>query len=300
MNKSYLKVIARLDKALLASRKGSNGAQRHQSQVPVLSLWETLSPTKLLQILESLYGGKAASTWNVAVSAVHKYSEELLAKGVRDTPLLPKDTKLKKVPKRLPKPVDEEEVSRLLSAVDDPQDMVLLEILVSSGLRASEAGSLRFGDIDSDGFVTVIGKGDKERRTFLTREAMVRLKRWTIEAHLGEKLPSDSISLDLKYWGWVLENPKKGIFTGADGRAVIDHANPADWVYGRVTKYTDASPHRFRHFWVTDLLNNGADIQAVMAAAGHESVSTTMGYKKVLSREITNLRSKHSREQGVL
>lgn len=246
-------------------------------------------------MVHDLYGDKAPSTWNVVIAALKAYSEELIDAGVRTKPLLPENVKFRKVPKRLPKPVPEEEVSRILEEVDDEQDLLLLEVLVASGMRASEAGSIKFGDISPEGIVTVIGKGDKERRTFLTQSAFTKLKAWAFAKHIESTSTSE-----IAYWQFVENNPERGVFLGADGREVIHHANPADWVYSRVKKYTEASPHRFRHFWVTDLLNNGANLMAVMDAAGHESVATTRTYKKVLNREMAALRSKHSREQGTL
>lgn len=217
---------------------------------------------------------------------------------MRTTPVAHPTLRFRKVPKRLPRPVPEPEVADILSKVTDTQDRLLFEVLAGSGLRRSEAALLKFSDVDADGILQVVGKGNKQRQTFLTQPAFKELKNWAFEGHM--KRPQDGLSparQEQLYWEFVHANPDKGVFLGTR-EEVKDLTHPGEWVYSRVKKYTDAHPHQFRHFWVTDLLNNGADMMAVMDAAGHESISTTRGYKKVLSRETTALRSRHSRQQG--
>ena len=221
------------------------------------------------------------------------FEEQLKISGIRTKTLVPEHLKFRKVPKRLAKPVPEAEVTRLLSVVTTPQDKLLFEVLLGSGLRAGEVGNIKLSDLDSYGVLTVIGKGDKERNTFIPNAGVVAWVQWIRIEHM--KKPYASIA---EYTQYIQDNPDKGLFVSTDGEYVRNLSRPADWVYKRVKTYTKYSPHQFRHFWVTDLLNNGADIMAVMNAAGHESISTTRGYLKVLKRTTTALRSKHSREQG--
>ncbi len=252
--------------------------------------------------MEDLWGNKAPSTWNIAVAAMTDWSKQLIRDGKRTIPLLPDHVGFKKIPSRLPKPVPEEEISQLLRDVTDLQDILLFEILSGSGLRASEVANLRFSNINTQGIIQVIGKGDKERQTFMTDAAMDALKAWTVFGpHMGyEPGTLNLMEREQMYWTFALGNPHTGIFLNSKDKPVIDMDSPYHWVYYRVTKYTKRSPHTFRHFWVTDLLNNGADLMAVMDAAGHESIKTTRIYKKVLNRETTSLRNKHSRQQGRL
>lgn len=261
--------------------------------------WKTVSAKQIGKMLQDQWGDSAASTWNLCIAAIVMHEKHLKLSGKRTVPLLPIGFGYKKVPKRLPKPVPEQVIKQILEDVTDPQDKLLLETLAASGLRATEVATLTFKQIDTLGIVTVIGKGDKERQTFLTQEAQLALHAWT---HIGHMLKQKQASKDvmlLNYLTYTKDNPDKGIFI-APTKPVRELTVPSNWVYYQVKKYTEYSPHQFRHFWVTDLLNNGADLMAVMDAAGHESISTTRGYKKILTRQMTALRSMHSREQGRL
>lgn len=247
--------------------------------------------------MEKLWGKSAPSTWNVAIAAMQYRGTELIEHGKRKTPLLPAWIKRKKVASRLPKPVPEAEVTRVLNTVTDPQDKALLEILAASGLRATELGTLTFGQIDDDGIITVIGKGNKERKTFMTTEALDALNKWVAVGHLLSRIKLGKVQPS-RATQYMRDNcPDVGLWRG-QYHYVKDLQVPSNWVYYHVKKHTDHPPHEFRHFWVTDLMNNGADIMAVMDAAGHSSIKTTRGYTKVLKRQVTSLRSMHSREQG--
>jgi len=158
--------------------------------------------------------------------------------------------------------------------------------------------NLSFGEIDPQGIVQIVGKGDKERQTFLTDTAMEALKDWTVYGHMGLTPTLDPKLRDIEYLRYSMTYPIRGIFLNSEGKEVKYMPRPSTWVAYRVRKYSNYSPHQFRHYWVTDLLNNGGDLMAVMDAAGHESIKTTRGYKKVLNRETISLRSKHSRQQG--
>lgn len=243
------------------------------------------------------WGNSAASTFNVAVAAARSF-ERFLSDAGQTVEVLPKSIRYRKVPKRLPKPVPEAEVTRVLDSITDPQDLALLEILVGSGIRRAEAGTLRLGNIHLGGALQIIGKGDKERRTFLTQPAMDAVRYWTLKQHTdGDPDKMDPTAMEALFWSTIQKHPDVGLFVGRD-KPVLEHTDPGRWVHYRVSQYTDCHPHQFRHFWVTDLLNNEADLMAVMDAAGHESITTTRGYKQVLARTTASLRAKHSREQG--
>lgn len=260
--------------------------------------WEDVKAEDVGKCVNLLWDTSAASTWNVAVCALHSYEEELKDRGRRTLALLPATFKFKRVPKRLPKPVSEAEVTRLLDTVIDPQDLLLFEVLAGTGLRASEVAALTFGNIDIQGIVQVIGKGDKERQTFMTSTGMEALYAWILKGHIVSPVSGSDSYRNSICAQFMSHNMNMGIFKARD-QDVKEMSRPEAWVYYRVKKYTkEASPHMFRHFWVTDLLANGADMMAVMDAAGHESIATTRGYKKVLTRETIALRSMHSREQG--
>ena len=276
----------------------NGGAAPLQPVTPHID-WSKVKSSEVEKVVKKLWGNAAPSTWNVALAAITKLSDDLIEQRKRKKPLIEK-LAYRKVPNRLPRPVAEKEVSEIFRKVTDPQDKLLFEILVGSGLRATEAATLCFGQIDTSGILKLVGKGNKERQTFVTHAGMRALKEWTVYGpHMGYTTKLSDKELDEAYWTFAFGNPDRGIFLGSRF-PVIDMARPSNWVLYRVKRYTDSMPHEFRHFWVTDLLNNGADMLAVMDAAGHENIKTTKGYKKVLSRETNALRAKHSREQGLI
>ncbi|MFM1937373.1 MAG: site-specific tyrosine recombinase XerD [Actinomycetota bacterium] len=189
---------------------------------------------------------------------------------------LVKDYLPPKIPKRLPKALTIDEVSRLINSCDDSiigiRNRAILEVLYATGARVSEVVSLNVGDISKseDAVVTVKvkGKGGKERLVplgsyaqkaldqYLVRARPVLLKKKTVSAlfineSLGTRLSRQS--------GW---------------QVVKDSADRAK--IGR-----EVSPHSLRHSFATHLLDGGADIRVVQELLGHSSVTTTQIYTLV-------------------
>ena len=181
-----------------------------------------------------------------------------------------------KIPKRLPKALTIDEVSRLIDSCDDSiigiRNRALLELLYATGTRVSEAVALNVGDIsmseDSVVTVKVKGKGGKERLVplgsyaqkaldqYLVRSRPVLLKKPNVAAFflnesLGTRLSRQS--------GW---------------QVVKDSAE-------RAKVASEVSPHSLRHSFATHLLDGGADIRVVQELLGHSSVTTTQIYTLV-------------------
>lgn len=181
-----------------------------------------------------------------------------------------------KIPKRLPKALTIEEVSRLINACDESitgiRNRALLELLYATGARVSEVVSLNVTDIsrseDSVVTVKVKGKGGKERFVpvgsyaqnaldqYLVRSRPILLKKSNVSAlflneSLGTRLSRQS--------GW---------------QVVKDSAE-------RAKIASEVSPHSLRHSFATHLLDGGADIRVVQELLGHSSVTTTQIYTLV-------------------
>lgn len=181
-----------------------------------------------------------------------------------------------KIPKRLPKALTIEEVSRLINACDESitgiRNRALLELLYATGARVSEVVSLNVTDIskseDSVVTVKVKGKGGKERFVpvgsyaqnaldqYLVRSRPILLKKSNVSAlflneSLGTRLSRQS--------GW---------------QVVKDSAERAKII-------NEVSPHSLRHSFATHLLDGGADIRVVQELLGHSSVTTTQIYTLV-------------------
>ncbi|MBA3288458.1 MAG: site-specific tyrosine recombinase XerD [Acidimicrobiia bacterium] len=184
-----------------------------------------------------------------------------------------------RVPAGLPKPLAEDDVTRLLDAVvgDGPvdrRDRALLELLYATGARISEACGLSMGDIDFDArLVRVFGKGSKERIVPFGRAAAHALDDWFSPA--GRVLVAPA--------RWRSRNDAEAVFLNRRGGRL---GRQAAWAvvkkHGRAAGLGDqVSPHVLRHSCATHLLDHGADLRVVQELLGHASISTTQVYTKV-------------------
>ena len=177
-----------------------------------------------------------------------------------------------KLGKYLPVVLSVDEVESLIAAVDlnsafGKRDRALLETLYGLGLRVSEATSLKISNIwFEQGFVSVIGKGDKQRLVPLGDMA-----RDAIRDYLEVRGPSaDRESSDI-------------LFLNRFGRALTRVA-----VFKMIKSYAmkagiskEISPHTLRHSFATHLIENGADLRSVQEMLGHESILTTEIYTHI-------------------
>jgi len=198
------------------------------------------------------------------------------------------------VARGLPKALTESEVEALLSRVvgDDPvarRDRAILETLYGTGVRISELVSMSLQDLDlHDGFVRVVGKGDKERVVPVLGAAADALGAWLTVDGRGAMIPSR----------WRRRDDEQAVFLnqrggrlGRQGTWLVVKAHAADAGLGdRLT------PHVLRHSCATHLLDHGADIRAVQELLGHASIATTQVYTKISTeRLVAAWRSAHPR-----
>ncbi|HVZ22817.1 MAG TPA: site-specific tyrosine recombinase XerD [Vicinamibacterales bacterium] len=179
----------------------------------------------------------------------------------------------------LPKYLDTADVDRLLAAPDAStprglRDKALIELLYATGLRVSELLSLKPGDVQIDaGYLTCIGKGDKERMVPLGQEAAAWLRRYLAEARprlLGSRKAP-----------WLFVNAKAGGRLSRVGFWKILRE------YGiKAGVRGDLSPHVLRHSFATHLLERGADLRAIQMMLGHADLSTTQIYTHVLEARL--------------
>jgi integrase/recombinase XerD len=198
------------------------------------------------------------------------------------------------VARGLPKALSEAEVEALLSRVvgDDPvarRDRAILETLYGTGVRISELVTMSLRDLDlHDGFVRVVGKGDKERVVPVLGAAADALGAWLTVDGRGAMIPGR----------WRRRDDEEAVFLnqrggrlGRQGTWLVVKAHAADAGLGdRLT------PHVLRHSCATHLLDHGADIRAVQELLGHASIATTQVYTKVSTeRLVAAWRSAHPR-----
>ena len=226
----------------------------------------------------------------VAARNLHRFlAEEGLAQADPGADVTPPP-----VARGLPKALTEAEIEKLLDTVagDDAvarRDRAVLETLYGTGVRISELVGLSLRDLDlHDGFMRVIGKGDKERVVPVLGRANDALADWLTVDGRGALIPArwrrrdDEEAVFLNQRGGRLGRQGIWLVVKAHG----DRAGLGD----RLT------PHVLRHSCATHLLDHGADIRAVQELLGHASIATTQVYTRVSDeRLVAAWRSAHPR-----
>src|SRR5262249_9092737 len=146
------------------------------------------------------------------------------------------------------------------------RDRAMIETLYGCGLRVSELCGLQMSRLHfTDGFVRVIGKGDKERLVPISPEAVRQITRYREDerTHLPVKAGADA-PLFLTARGGGLS--RVSVFNLVKRLAV------------KAGIHKTIGPHTFRHSFATHLVEGGADLRAVQEMLGHASITTTEIY----------------------
>ena len=179
--------------------------------------------------------------------------------------------------RHLPDVLTTDEIDRIIGAIDCStpkglRDSAMLEVLYSCGLRVSELVSLRLGDLFfGEGYIRVIGKGDKQRLVPVSDTARDRIYAY-LDCRKGARKSEEILFLSNRGRRLTRVMVFK-IIRQAVLRAGIDK---------------QVSPHTFRHSFATHLLEGGASIRQVQEMLGHENIVTTEIY--------THLNNDHLRE----
>lgn len=218
-----------------------------------------------------------ASTTARKVAALKTFFHWLSQRGlVTEDPTL--RLRSPRVEKRTPRLLSEEEVNRLFesaSKMPPPRslrDRALLEVIYATGMRVSEAISLRLGDVDLEAnTVRCAGRGTRQRTIPLTPQASAALR-----AYL-ENARSDMVN-DANT-DFVFVNPLGSKLTRqAVWQLTRQHAQEAG-IEGELT------PHTLRHSRAAHMLNNGEDIRRVQEWLGHANLATTQMYRPRQDKE---------------
>ena len=198
-----------------------------------------------------------------------------------------------RLPRRLPRVLEVEQVGRLLAVVEADlegppgedgdraalrmalalRDRALVETAYAAGLRISELAAMDFASLDlRRGEVRVLGKGRKERIGLLGRPARVALAEYLedgrpvlLDRRAGDEAPP--VEVFLNHLGAPL---------GVRGlRYRLDR------LCARAGLPVGISPHTLRHSFATHLLDGGADLRVVQELLGHENLATTQIYTHV-------------------
>lgn len=184
--------------------------------------------------------------------------------------------KVSKGEKRLPVYCTIEEIEKLMNSFkDNPEDILnhtILETIYGLGIRVSECCNLKVSQINlEDGFVTVIGKGNKERIVPIpsSTDKMMKLYFSNIRP-LWLKNANNS---------FFINKFSKSIYPVYVERLLVDKCNELNFK-------KHITPHKLRHSYATHLLEGGADLRTIQELLGHSDISTTEIYTHIDTKRI--------------
>lgn len=184
--------------------------------------------------------------------------------------------------RQLPDILSTDEIDRIIATVDTSsvkglRDCAMLELLYSCGLRVSELISLKVQDLFfGEGYIRVIGKGDKQRLVPISATARERVHRYL------DKRPETRSGEDALFL-----NNRGSRLTRVMVFTILKQAARNAGIEKRI------SPHTFRHSFATHLLEGGASIRQVQEMLGHESILTTEIYTHLDSSHLRRTVEEH-------
>ena len=227
------------------------------------------------------------------LSALRRFFEYLIRENeVPNNPV--HGVQAPKYQKPLPKPLDVDQMIRLLGEVPDEsagksaalpaldtlltiRDLTMLELMYSCGLRVAELVSLDILDLDlSSANLPVTGKGGKKRILPIGRMALQRLETWLVLRNL------------------LVPEQETALFVSKQGRRLSVRSVQARFrQWGkRCGLDTVVHPHRLRHAFASHMLESSGDLRAVQELLGHADISTTQVYTHLDYQHLANIYDK--------
>lgn len=187
-----------------------------------------------------------------------------------------------KKPQHLPDVLSVDEIDAIESVIDLSQpegqrNKAIIETLFSCGLRVSELVNLKISDLFfDDQFIKVEGKGSKQRLVPISEKAIHEIQLYFIDRN---QLPIPLTYQDFVFVSHRRKKPLTRVMVFLMIKDLVEKAGIQKTV----------SPHTFRHSFATSLLEGGANLRAIQAMLGHESIATTQIY--------THIDTSHLREE---
>lgn len=176
-----------------------------------------------------------------------------------------------RVSEHLPEVLAVEEIDAMIAAIDPEareavRDRALIETAYGCGLRVSELLTLGMDGLYlTDGFISVKGKGRKQRMVPIGEVTIDALQAWLAERADGKIAPGEE--------NYVFLSPRTGRhITRMRMFAIVKQ------LAERAGIEREVSPHTFRHSFASHLLEGGANLRAIQDMLGHEDISTTQIY----------------------
>lgn len=217
--------------------------------------------------------GVAASTQIRVISSIKNFFQYLIYdESLQENPATTLESP--RFSRKLPDTLSVEEIDAMIAQI--PMDTAIgirnraiIETIYACGLRVSELIKLRISDLSfSEDYITVIGKGNKERIIPIAEQTQHYIRKYIREVRQLKKTHKDSRDI------LFLNNRGKGL-----SRIMIFYIIKDLAVLAAIKK--TVSPHTLRHSFATHLIEGGAGLRAVQEMLGHESITTTEIYTHI-------------------
>ena len=210
-------------------------------------------------------GLKPASV-SLAMSAIRFLHDEMMDKSIFAKIKLPKPEK------KLPTVLSKEEIRKMLDSTTNAKHKLLISFLYSSGLRVSEAVSMKIDDLDLNERMGIVraGKGKKDRNIILSESLVNDLRKY-----LGTRKDENPYVFDIKDRHIVVRQAQR----------VVSEAAKKAGIKKRVFC------HALRSSFATHLLEAGTDIRVIQELLGHANLATTQLYTKVSREQLKKVKS---------
>jgi integrase/recombinase XerD len=270
---SYRSDLKKFKKYLTASGRVSAGSLKEMKRITRHDIVSYLNHLR--------DSGNQTPTIARNISSLRGFCLFLLSEGVLEEDLL-ENLGTPKGWKNLPRILGTDEVVTLLEKPKGGKlslrDRAMLELVYSSGLRASEIVKLKINDINFEaGFITVMGKGSRERVVPVNERAIKSLKKY-----LEELRPEILRKKTSRY-----------VFLARGGKPLT---RQRFWqlikTYSRGLSIR-ISPHTLRHCFASHLLDGGADLRALQKMLGHADISTTQIYTRVTPEKLKKVHKRY-------
>jgi len=227
---------------------------------------------------------KSSRTLARSVATIRQFYKYLTEqKRLKENPA--ENIKTPKISKTLPDFLTREEIGELFGTIDDDdifelRDKSIFELLYSSGLKISEACSLKLKDIDLENMLILVkGKGSRERLVPLVETAFQLINKYL--KHSREQMLSNEHS--------------DFLFISKRGSSLNRKS-----VWRLLKKYLArtnikkiVTPHTLRHSFATHLLENEADLKSVQKLLGHIDITTTQIYTHLANKTLQDIHRKY-------
>ena len=292
-NKESKMIDSFLDSLWLEQGLSKSTLDAYRSDLKLLKVWaknrelkmDEISRPDLLEFIAfKAEQGSSARTSARMLSSLRRFYTYLMQQEIISTNPTDKIS-MPKIGRSLPVLLTENEVLKLIKAPNTKKplgfrDRVMLELLYATGLRVSELVKLEVNQVNlNQGYLRVMGKGDKERLVPMGKTA----KRWMKNYLNG---PIQEILNDRRSDCLFPTRTSTSISRQAFWQIIKKYAM-------KVGISAKLSPHSLRHAFATHLINHGADLRVVQMLLGHSDLSTTQIYTHIAQHRLKDLHEKH-------